>query len=353
MQELGHEVTLVTSTPDASEPGLDVRHFIGPWSLSGFHELRGIVANSEPDAVVVQYVPHAYSPRGGGLPVALLLSRLAKSIEAPVTINAHEIYGAWSESVKRAPWHLSQRLSAAVLASSASAFVVTVKRRQEALQRLLRPWANKIHTIQIGPTVAAHEPDPQWRERHGVPDGTLLLTSFGLGHPTQEAGQLPFVLEALTDAGIDVRVFVAGRLKVEHPLATQLGYVSAEEASQMLAAGDIFVLPLTDGVSGRRSSAISALAAGTAVATTVGLDTDYELFGAQGVAMSPAGDAQAFADLVVGLARETDDLAQLRADGQRLFADVFSWRVVGGLWEHLLAGATSKDDVQAQGASHY
>lgn len=350
MLELGHELTLITSTADVSEPGITVQQFTGRWSLAGFDELRGLVQASTPDAVVFQYVPHAYSPRGGGLPVAMMMSRLARTIDATFVINAHEVYGAWSESVKRAPWHLSQRVAAALLASSAGAFVVTVKRRQEALQCLLRPWADRVRVIQIGPTVAAHEPDARWRERHGVSDDTFLITSFGLGHPTQEVGQLPLVLDTLTKAGINARLFLAGRLSVDHPLATSLGYVSAEDASQMLAAGDVFALPLADGVSGRRSSAISALAVGAVVVTTCGQDTDAELFGAEGVVMTPAGDPSGFAESVLHMAMSPESRRSVKTAGQRLFDEKFAWPVVARLWEELLVSASRQDNVQAQGA---
>ncbi|MHA7303586.1 glycosyltransferase [Pseudarthrobacter sp. MDT1-22] len=158
------------------------------------------------------------------------------------------------------------------------------------------------------------------------------------------------MLDTLADAGIDARLFLGGRLSVEHALATSLGYVSAEHASQMLAASDVFVLPLADGVSGRRSSAVSALAVGATVVTTAGPDTDADLFGAEGVAMSPAGDSQAFAELVLNLARNPENRSNVQAAGKRLFAEKFAWPVVAGLWERLLSGVSRKDNVQAQGA---
>ncbi|MEE9094712.1 glycosyltransferase family 4 protein [Pseudarthrobacter phenanthrenivorans] len=349
MRELGHELTLITSATGAFEPGITVQPFPGKWSLAGARELRRMILDSQPDSVVVQYVPHAYGPRGSGLPVAAMLSRLARSIEAPVIINAHEIYGAWSESIRRAPWHIAQRMGAVLLVSSTAAFVVTVKRRQQDLQRLAFPWADRVHVIQIGPTVAAREGDPSWRERHDVPADAFLLTSFGLGHPTQEVGQLPLVLDTLSEAGIDARLVTAGRLKVEHSQATHLGYVTSKDAAQLLAAGDIFALPLSDGMSGRRSSAISALAMGATVATTAGPDTDFELFGSEGVALSPAGDAQGFADMVLGLALDEDARNRVNSAGRELFAANFAWPVVARAWEELLNRASPNENAQAHG----
>lgn len=340
MRGLGHEITVITSSPNASCEGLEVNQFGGLWSLRGYPGLSHMVLASRPDVIVVQYVPHAYSPRGGGLPVATLLWNLARSTQVPMVLHAHEIYGAWSESLKRVPFHITQRLAAAVFASCSSAIVVTVKSRQRRLEQLLWPWHGKIHAIQIGPTVQAHEPDPLWRERHGVSPDTFLMTSFGLGHPTQEVGQLPLVLDALTAAGIDARLFLAGRLNVEHPLVTHLGYLSAQDASQMLAAGDVFALPLADGVSGRRSSAISALAAGATVVTTTGRDTDHSLFDAEGLVMTPAGDDQAFCAAVIDLAMRPEIRKQIGTRGQRMFAENFSWSVIAVRWEQLLSDCT-------------
>lgn len=347
MQVLGHDLTVITSTPDAAHAGIVIEHFAQRWNVSGLGQLISLVKGSRPDALVVQYVPHAYSARGGGLAVALLLRRLARSISVPMVINAHEVYGAWTESARRAPWHLSQRFAAAVLASSAEAFVVTVKRRQDELRWLLWPWRERMKLIQIGPTVTAHRPDPDWRRRHGVLDGTFLMTSFGLGHPTQAVSQLTVVLDTLTAAGVNTRLFIAGRLDVDHPLVTHLGYISAEDVSQLLGAGDIFVLPLADGVSGRRSSVISALAAGATVVTTAGLDTDLDLFSGGGVAMSPAGDPDAFAELVLRLATHPEIRARVARLGRELFASTFAWPVVANAWEALLERAAA-ENVQRQ-----
>ena len=343
MQVLGHDLTVITSTPDAAHAGLTIEHFTRRWDVSGSGQLIGLVQGSHPDALVVQYVPHAYSARGGGLAVALLLRRLARSVSVPMVVNAHEVYGAWTESAKRAPWHLSQRFAAAVLVSSAEAFVVTVKRRQNEMKRFLWPWSERVKLLQIGPTVTSQGPDPDWRCRHGVLDGTFLMTSFGLGHPTQAVAQLSIVLDTLTAAGVNARLFIAGRLDVDHPLVTQLGYISAEDASQLLAAGDVFALPLVDGVSGRRSSVISALAVGATVATTAGLDTDLDLFSGGGVAMSPAGDPDAFAELVLQLAANPETRARVARRGRELFASTFDWPVIANAWAELLERAADQN----------
>ncbi|TFD66517.1 glycosyltransferase [Cryobacterium ruanii] len=343
MQNLGHDLTVITSTPKVAYEGIATAHFNRRWDVSGASELIGLVKGSRPDALVVQYVPHAYSERGGGLAVALLLRRLARSISVPMVVNAHEVYGAWTESAKRIPWHLSQRFAAVILASSAEAFVVTIKRRQGELKRFLWPWTERVKLIQIGPTVPAHAPDPDWRRRHGVADGTFLMTSFGLGHPTQAVTQLSAVLDTLAAGGVNARLFIAGRLDVVHPLVTHLGYVSSEDAYQLLAAGDVFVLPLADGVSSRRSSVISALAVGAAVATTAGRDTDLDLFCGGGVAMSPSGDPDAFAELVLQLATNAEARAGVTRLGRELFSSTFAWPVVGNMWAELLEQAAEQN----------
>jgi glycosyltransferase involved in cell wall biosynthesis len=311
------------------------------WTSAGARALRSAVERSKPDVVVVQYVPHAFSRRGGGLPFAWALRGLSRDLDVPLVVNGHELYARWSEAIHRAPWCLAQRLGAGVLAASSRALVVTVRARQEQVQAALPHWRDRILVVPNGPTVLPVAPGPHWRADHGVSEGVVVLASLGLGHWTKDTPALEATLVRLEASGIEARLFVAGGLTVRHPRAVDLGYLDPEAAGQLLAAADLFVLPLADGASGRRSSLISALAAGTAVVSTAGSDTDPALFPTGAVSLTPAGDAEAFASAVVRLARDPDGRAALREGGRALYEREFAWPVIARRWRDILHDAAS------------
>lgn len=334
MQALDNVDVIVVSGPGAeSADGLTVETSQQNWSLRGLDALEATLRRVQPDVVVFQYVPHAYSRRGGGLPVALLLARVSRRLKVPLVVNGHELYGRWPEARHRAPWFLAQRLAVGVLVMSSSAFVVTVQSRRDRLPAALR---ERVVVIPIGPTIRPAEAPTDWRYELGLKDSTVALSTLGLGHTSQDSGALSRLLHHLDAAAVDCRLLVAGHLHVPHPNAVHLGYVTPVRAAQLLANADLFVLPLAGGVSGRRSSVVSALACGAAVVTTSGRETDPGLFAGGGVRTVPEGDDAAFADAVLSLVVDPDARRELRESGQQLFREHFDWPVVAARWHHLL-----------------
>ena len=337
-----YDITVVTSPPAAPVDGIAVDAGQGDWGRRGEGALRSALDRSKPDVVVVQYVPHAFSRRGAGLPFAWMLRTAVRDLSLPLVVNAHELFGQWNERARRAPWFLAQRLAVAVLAASGVALVVTVKARQERVQAALPRVRDRILVLPIGPTIPPVVPDGNWRREHGVPDDLLVLASLGLGHWTQDTAMLAVMLARLRASGADARLFVAGALKVDDPWAVHLGYLDATAAAQLLAAADLFVLPLSDGASGRRSALISALAAGTPVLSTTGSDTEAALFPPDAIRLTPAGDAGAFASAALSLAGDHEARAALRDRGRALYERELAWPIVARRWADVLDAAASR-----------
>lgn len=344
MCERGHRVVVVG--PEGAElqgDAFEVTPFAGPWAPSGAASLVNAVRSVRPDVVVVQYVPHAYSRRGGGASFAVMLWLLSRELAVPIVINAHELYASWRRDLRHTPWHASQRLAVAILSVISSYVVVTVDARARTLAHYLPCLRGRLAVIPIGPTVEGNvRPDGSdamchsWRRRHGLPKETFLVASTGMSHPSQDAEALVKVMDGLCEAGIDARLCTAGRLSVDHPSAITFGYLPEHELFDLLRSADLYVMSLTDGISGRRSGPISALSAGAPVVSTSGVATDPGIFVPGSVALAPAGDADALAAMVVDLARNPDARAGLRAAGQDLFHSTFSWPVISQQWSDLL-----------------
>lgn len=336
----GFDMTVITSPQADSLEGVTVDASHDDWSRRGGPALLAAVERSKPDVVVVQYVPHAFSRRGAGLPFAWVLRRVTRSLGVPLVVNGHELYEPWwSNGPHRPPWSLAQRLSVAVLARNSRAFVVTVKTRQEQVQAALPGLRDQIFVLPVGPTILPVTPNPSWRGEHDVPEGVVVLASIGLGHLTQSTAMLETMLRRLRTSGVDARLFLAGHLKVDDPWAVHLGYIDGGAAAQLLAAADLVVLPLSNGASGRRSTLVSALAAGAPVLSTTGADTDAALFPPEAVRRTPVADAEAFASAAVSLASDPEARALLRERGRALYEREFAWRVVARRWRDVLQAA--------------
>lgn len=342
LEDLGSfDLTVVTS-PGACEPdGISVDASQTRWGPAGVRALRSAVERSKPDVVVVQYVPHAFSRRGGGLPAAWVLRGLTRHLGVPLVVNAHELYSRWDEALHHAPWCLAQRAGVVVLAASSRALVVTVKARQERIQEALPKWRDRVMVVPNGPTVLPVAPNPRWRAEHGVDDGVVVLASMGLGHWSKDTAAIEAALTHLQASGLEARLFVAGGMRVQHPWATDLGYLDDRAAGELLAAADLFVLPLADGASGRRSSLISALAAGAAVVSTTGADTDPALFSGDSVCLTPAGDTRAFASAVARLAGDPAARLALSDGARTLYERELAWPVVAHRWAEILQTAVT------------
>jgi glycosyltransferase involved in cell wall biosynthesis len=106
-----------------------------------------------------------------------------------------------------------------------------------------------------------------------------------------------------------------------------------------LTAADLVALPLADGASGRRSSVVTALAAGAPVLSTAGDDTDEALFPASSIRLAPAGDGEAFAAAAVDLARDAEARIALGREGRALYEREFSWQGIARTWSAILRAA--------------
>jgi glycosyltransferase involved in cell wall biosynthesis len=303
----------------------------------GLPSLLGRIRDSAPDVVVIQYVPHLFQRQGFSVPMAEFVALLRRLGFKVVTV-AHELYYGRHEGWKVQPFGWAQRYSLLPLFWGSARVVLTVPDRLTRMKSLFSRWADKFTLLPVGPNLRPAEGADVagWRSRHGVPDGAIVLLFMGLAHPSKELSMLTRTLDALATAGIPARLVLAGGATLAHPGAIELGFLSKADAELALAAADIAVLPFADGASARRTSLMNALAAGLPVVSTRGVNTDEALFPADAVTLVPAGDAEAFAQAVMALARDPAARRALGEAGHELLEARFSWDVLGEQWLALL-----------------
>jgi glycosyltransferase involved in cell wall biosynthesis len=106
------------------------------------------------------------------------------------------------------------------------------------------------------------------------------------------------------------------------------GYLPPAEFAACLSESDLLVLPFLDGVSGRRTSFISAVQVGVATITTLTSPMDdFPVDG--GFEYTSPDNPDEFVKRAVSLAGDESRLAQLRRSGRELYEHELSWDVIG------------------------
>jgi glycosyltransferase involved in cell wall biosynthesis len=326
-------------------PGVDVIDAIDQYSRRLVAELQqaGIAARYEPGGlaavlanrapppwVVLQYNPFRFG-RWGFAP-ALIRDALAltRGAGVPMAIMVHEAWvpmTGWRTTVmglwQRAQLRGLARITDRVMAST------------DAVASRLG------HGAQAAPVAATITPGPASRaaarDRLGL-NRPLTIALFGRAHPSRALDHAEAAIDALARAhgpaqltilnlGADAPPVYAGPgVDVRSP-----GRQDPAQLSLGLAASDLVLLPLTDGVSTRRTTLMAALAHGRPVLGLRGDATDAVLHRAHdALVLTDWGDPAAFARMAVELTFDPGRLDAIGDAARRLYEREFDWPVLTG-----------------------
>jgi glycosyltransferase involved in cell wall biosynthesis len=288
-------------------------------------------------AIVVQYSPFCYGRWGFApwLPAMLIATRSRRRSRRPLlAVMIHEPY------VPMSGWRW------ALMGSWQRLQLGAVRLGADAVFTSIEPWVNELAgQPPRGPVVhlpvGSNFPDgraqrEQQRRRLGIEPNAIVLSCLGTDHPgwlpdyvaaaadaVAAAGSAPPVLlnlgaQAPALGGLDPRV------EVRRP-----GYLTAPELAASLAASDLFLLPLVDGVSTRRGALMAALQHGLPVVGTAGPLTDSILRrAAPALRLTTVGDRGAFAAAAAALAHDPAARAEAGAAARALYESEFDWPVI-------------------------
>ena len=297
-----------------------------------------------PDRVLVQYVPHAFGMKGMNLPFARWVRRLKRL--APVWVMVHEVAFPF---VRRPLKHnliaAANRLMARWVALAADRLFVTIPAWGELLRRLA-PNSPPVEWLPVPsnlPTTA--DPAAVAAVRTSMPACTLI-GHFGT-YGRWIADLLEPCLAGLLRECPDRVTLLVGRngpafrdeFVARHPaLAGQVvatGEIAPAEAAVHLGACDLLVQPYPDGVSGRRTSAVSGLALGVPLVSNRGALTEPVWTEETGMYLSPSASAT---ELIVACEQALADSPTARAAraeaGRRWYTERFALeRTVAALRE--------------------
>jgi glycosyltransferase involved in cell wall biosynthesis len=198
-----------------------------------------------------------------------------------------------------------------VLAATADALIVPTSRW---LPFLRRREATVIPSGSVLPLESAPNPRPRPR-----------VTLIASGHPGRMHGlAVKACLGAAKAHGMEV-------LAIGQRMSDDLdytGYLPPAEFAECLADSSLLVLPFADGVSGRRTSFISAVQVGVATITT--LTSPMDDFTVNGGFEHTAPDRpEEFVERAVSIAGDESRREQLRRHGHELYRRELSWDVIG------------------------
>lgn len=310
--------------------------------LSIIPEIRA----EQPDWVILQYDPFGYGAAYGINPyLPLLVGRLKQRCpQLKVGVIVHESFIA-AKTWKLAILSVYLRFQLWLACRAADVIFSTVEPWALALKQWF-PCKVVQHlpvSSNIPQTIAGRE---EVRTHLGIAAETIVLGLFGrmqrvknLTHVTQAVHQLQAAGMAVTVLYVGSDAQVAKQALPGIPLIAD-GPLSPAEISRRFAAMDIYLMPVDEGISTRRTSLMVGLQHGIPTVATCGTVTDRVIQQANGKALiltdkdTPAD----FARAVLDLASQPIVRQQLGQSGQQWFQREFAWSQIGRKLLYTLEG---------------
>ncbi|WP_218079980.1 glycosyltransferase family 4 protein [Anthocerotibacter panamensis] len=299
------------------------------------------VSSCKPDWLILQYNPFLYARRGFNpwLVAAVYQAKQAHP-GLKLALMAHELFMP-PDNLKFAVMGAFQRLQLWVLLGMTEVVFTSIERWAEMIQ----PWAPQkpILPIPVGSNIPvqliSEDQKRALRRELGIPEDGFILGSFGSAHYGRMQGLVLKTFRHLREAGLPVHLLFIGsgsdELKAAcppqlRPFLHTTGFLEPRQASHHLQVIEVFLAPFLDGISARRTSALSGLAHGLPVLSTVGHATDaywQQEFPESLVAVS---DEAGLTRLALQCAQDEQLRTQWAQKGYELYQKRFTWPAIAG-----------------------
>lgn len=321
---LGHAVTLVTS--DSTDVPAEWKSEApgSPRAMTvPVPPMRGAVSGELESTIANADVLHLHTPWE---PANLSLARTAEKHHVPYIVSIHGMLDAWSVRQKWLKKRIFLALAGNRFLRGAARIHCTAQAELEQASRFLRPGSGAVVPLPIDLSAYARLPGPelakaQFPRLTGESPRLLFLSRL---HPKKRPELLIEAAARLVASGQPLQVVLAGPGDPAYVSALQqlvrdrglqdhvlfAGMVRGELKVSLYQSADAFVLPTSQENFGY--VLIEALAAGTPVITTRGVDIWEELQRIGAIIVEP--EAGALAQAIQSLVR---DLPEARKTGQR------------------------------------
>jgi len=262
----------------ASRPSVEVHPSLGGFGAGDIARTGALLdAFPRPRRIVLQWVPHGYGRSGMNLSFARWIAARARAGDE-IDVMVHEPFADFiGPSLIQPVRALVQRSMTRAVVSSAHRVWLSIPGWTPRLTPMVRPAVTP-RVLPVPGTI------PVDRDRPGIAalrsrlleGAKVLVGHFGAGGRYVDAALERTFNEIRARRG-DVRFLLVGRGtgRLAARLSERTGVratdlLPARELSQHLQACDLLLQPYVDGVSGRRTTTISALEHGVPVVTTLG-----------------------------------------------------------------------------------
>jgi glycosyltransferase involved in cell wall biosynthesis len=329
-----HDVSVVAR----AQPGVDVDAKIRllpavkDWGLLSLIALGRRMRESAPDWVCLEYVPYLYGRRGTNLwlPIVALWMR-ARGVRILLTV--HEPFVELDT-----PEHflvgIIQRVLLWLLMMASEKVAVTTSRWTEMLSRVPLAGNRRVFHLPVGSNLVrvGLSADDRRRVRAdlGFSGDDVVIAMLRPGGAGKLFDLAMTVWQQLRSIRSTVKLLIVGQSpsdRAPQPDVHDVGYVSADRASQLLECADIFFLPFVDGVSARRTSVMAAMAHGLPVVTTTGHLTD-PVFAASPIVMRPVSDMRGLVEALETLVASPSLRVQQGESLRAFYLQHFDWPVI-------------------------
>jgi glycosyltransferase involved in cell wall biosynthesis len=366
LQNLGHEVTIVTYYKGSDMPGLEIRRTAPlPWHTeyevgSSRHKLAFDVYLAV-QSLIEGYrfrpdIIHGHMHEGaliGGLLARLLRVPLVFDFQGSLTAEMvdHQFLdpnGRLFRWVYRAERFIDQRLPSAILTSSVQAGRM-LQADFQVNPEIIKPLPDCADTERFRPDLLAPGASKNLRLALGIPEDRLIVAYLGLLTDYQGIPQLIETAAKLNQTGDAIHFLVMGYPNVDlyRGLAdsagvgdrmTFTGKIEYRDAATYLGLGDIAVAPKmsTSEGSGKLLNYMAMAQPVVAFDTPVHREYLAEL----GI-YAPVGNTSAFAAAIRQLMNNPGQRASLGQQLRQRAADHYSWREAGQEIEQIYSQLTS------------
>ncbi|MCS6928369.1 MAG: glycosyltransferase family 4 protein [Saprospiraceae bacterium] len=332
----GVKVTLAFGTQRVWEVPVGVSVWPKAWTgglFNAAHWRRGL-QTLQPDALVLQYVPHAFQQQG--LPFFLPnLLRQARRLGICTGVVFHEVHVRLREHLL---YGLGQRWIARHIGKQANVRITSIP----FYQQMLAAIGLDAHVLPVGANIDVHPPSPMeiaLLRRHYFPGKTFIVSTFG----RRDVRALAAAVRQMPEAGLLV-VGPSPWAKAP-PYAHATGYLPASDVCRWLRCGDVFALPdpkAPDGTGGTSLKSGSLAAAFAAGLPVVGVEGDMiapPLAHGENIWLVQQNTPRHWAEALLHLRQQPDLRQTLARGGHELYRQHLDWDVLATKLQHLLEAA--------------
>jgi glycosyltransferase involved in cell wall biosynthesis len=328
----GHQVTVFTSFPaDRPEPpNVQVIPCFDASKSETIPQILSYLKEGGFEWLVVQYNPFCYGRRGfaPGLVSAL------RSSPVPIACIFHETFAVplwpWQHIVMRI-WQYPQFV---LLSRTGQRHFVSTERWLAQVRR----WAKgDSYLLPVGSNLPLCTlSKSEARQKLGLSRDALIVGAFGFAHGSKRISWISAAAKTIHARFSQTQVLAIGQVGQqlrqvcgEVPVLDH-GLIPGPEVSLRLRAMDLFLAPLSDGISGRRGSVIAAFQHGVPICSTFRADTDKYLrqLVSPAFSLSSGDEKDEFAKAALGMAEASLQHPNLGLDLAAFHDEHFAWPVL-------------------------